>query len=220
MQLILKERDLGVEENRIGSSEFSNGDHMCWIRLVAFYPLDLCAARARGSVARVDGRISPVIGFCRRRLGHRDLRIRACPAYSVLESGNHLKVGMASRTYRLCNHLSAYPTFTPPSPSTNSPFLTPLNAASVVHIYFQTPSPFSLSPPNTSSSEFSPNVISGSGNPRLACRASQDEAFDIGFVVAVIFQFDTLMERELGDSESECLGTGTAEDIRTRWTWL
>lgn len=55
-----------------------------------------------------------------------------------------------------------------------------------------------------------PNVISGRGKPRDACRASDSAALEMGFVEAVMNQPSTSMERELGDSKSLWIGTAIA----------
>ena len=103
-------------------------------------------------------------------------------------------------SHRLFSHASAYPTFTPPSPSPSSPFFTHFSAASVSNLYLH---PLFIC---TSSREFCPNVISGKGMPSVSCNASASAALTIGFVVAVIFQSLRVMHLDPSSSETLCTG--------------
>ena len=159
---------------------------------VSRLPRELRGRRRRMST--VCRRVCPVVRLRGRCLGNWNARVWPSPAVSSQRSTVQIRYNTAM--YRLFSQASAYPTLTPPSPSSNGPFLTPLNARVTLNSYFH---PEGLC---SNSRVLLPKVISGNGMPTDAWIASSSVALEIGCVHAQISQSYTVIPREFGDSWS------------------
>ena len=137
-------------------------------------------------------RVRPVVRFCGRCLGNWNTRVWPSPASPSQRFTPHVNEKVA--THRLFSQASAYPTLTPPSPSSNGPFFTPFNARMALNSYFH---PEGLC---SNSRVLLPKVISGNGMPTDPWIASSSVALEIGCVHAEICQSYTAIPREFGDS--------------------
>lgn len=155
-------------------------------------PRELRGRRRR--VSAVSSRVCPVVRFRDRCLGNRNAGVWPGPA----ASGQYLipRIRCSTAMHRLFNQASAYPTLTPPSPSSKGPFFTPFSARVALNSYFH---PEGLC---SNSRTLLPKVISGNGMPTDAWIASSSVELEIGCVHVEICQLYTVIPREFGDSWS------------------
>ena len=137
VQLVFVQRHFRVEQYWIRSRELSKWDDMRWVVCVCCAP----DGRSWGGrrilgyrrvCSRVCGGVRPIIRLCLNSLWHQDGRSRFSPVWSS-EVYSYEK-GMVSD--RLLSQASAYPTLTPPSPSSKTPFLTCFRASLVLNECF------------------------------------------------------------------------------------
>lgn len=141
-------------------------------------PRELCGRRGRMSAIRRG--VCPVVRFRGRCLGNWNARVWPSSVASSQHPIPQIRCWIAM--HRLFSQVSAYPTLTPPSPSSNGPFLTPSNARVALNTYFH---PEGLC---SNSRMLLPKVISGSGMPTDAWIASSSVALEMGCVHAEICQ--------------------------------
>ena len=178
MEFVFEEGDLGIEQDWVLSGEFPHRDRMGLVLWISRLPREL--RRGRGRMSAIRRRVCPVVRFRGRCLGNWDARVWPSPVASDQHPIPQIKCSTVM--HRLFSQVSAYPTLTPPSPSSNGPFLTPSNARVALNTYFH---PEGLC---SNSRTLLPKVISGNGMSTDAWIASSSVALEMGRVHAQICQ--------------------------------